>query len=53
MSRISKKSVHAALEQAAKNILNAAGDDPFVSRAERSRRFAVNRRPGSLEGRAE
>lgn len=32
MSRISKKQVHAALDQAAANILSARGDDPVVSR---------------------
>lgn len=32
MARLSKKHVHAALDRAAKNILDARGDDPFVSR---------------------
>ncbi len=32
MARLAKQKVHAALEKAAKNILDAAGDDPFVSR---------------------
>ncbi len=32
MSRLSKSHVHAALDRAARNILSAAGDDPFVSR---------------------
>ncbi len=32
MARLAKSKVHAALDQAAKHILDAAGDDPFVSR---------------------
>jgi hypothetical protein len=32
MARLAKQKVHAALEKAARNILSAAGDDPFVSR---------------------
>ncbi len=32
MARLSKQHVHAALDRAAKNILDARGDDPFVSR---------------------
>lgn len=32
MARLAKQKVHAALEKAAQNILDAAGDDPFVSR---------------------
>ena len=32
MPRLSKKGVHTALERAAKNIISARGDDPFVSR---------------------
>ncbi|MEZ5039458.1 MAG: nuclease A inhibitor family protein [Saprospiraceae bacterium] len=32
MARLSKEHVHAALEKAAQNILDASGDDPFVSR---------------------
>ena len=32
MSRIAKHKVHAALEQVAQHILDATGDDPFVSR---------------------
>lgn len=32
MARLAKQKVHAALEKAAQNILDAAGDDPIVSR---------------------
>lgn len=32
MARLAKQKVHAALEKAAQNILEAAGDDPIVSR---------------------
>ena len=32
MARLAKQKVHAALEKAAQNILDAAGDDPVVSR---------------------
>lgn len=32
MARLAKHKVHAALEKAAQNILNASGDDPIVSR---------------------
>lgn len=32
MARLAKHKVHAALEKAARNILDAAGDDPIVSR---------------------
>lgn len=32
MARLAKQKVHAALEKAAQNILEATGDDPFVSR---------------------
>ncbi|MCI4671851.1 MAG: nuclease A inhibitor family protein [Bacteroidia bacterium] len=32
MARLSKQKVHAALDKAAQNILNAAGNDPIVSR---------------------
>jgi len=32
MARLAKQKVHAALEHAAQNILDAAGDDPIVSR---------------------
>lgn len=32
MARLSKQQVHAALDRAANNILDARGDDPFVSR---------------------
>ena len=32
MARLAKQKVHAALEKAAANILDAAGDDPIVSR---------------------
>ena len=32
MARLAKQKVHAALEKAAQNILDARGDDPFVSR---------------------
>ncbi len=44
MARLAKQKVHAALEKAAQNILDAAGDDPIVSRKD------IRRKLKELEG---
>lgn len=44
MSRISKQSVYNALRRAGDHIINAAGDDPFVSRVD------IRRKLNSLKG---
>jgi hypothetical protein len=44
MARLAKQKVHAALEKAAQNILDAAGDDPIVSRKD------IRRKLNELEG---
>lgn len=40
MARLAKQKVHAALEKAAQNMLDAAGDDPIVSRIDIRRKLA-------------
>lgn len=41
MARLAKADIHSALERAARHIVSAAGNDPFISRADMEKKLAT------------